>query len=261
MTGHPAYGVVRQVTPVASVVLERNPNMMTLDGTNSWVLRAPGSAECIVVDPGEDDPEHQAVLAGCGPVAQVLVTHHHRDHNGGAGRFAAMVSAPVRAFDPALCVGAPALAHGERVAAAGLELEVLHTPGHTDDSICLRLTGDHPAVITGDTVLGRGTTVLHQLGDYLRSLRSLLGLPSAVGLPGHGPEVADLHAIVREYLDHRQQRLRQVQDALEVLGPGAGVREIVAHVYADVDPTLWAPAEHSIRAQLAYLRESGQIGE
>ncbi|MBV8994601.1 MAG: MBL fold metallo-hydrolase, partial [Pseudonocardiales bacterium] len=111
---------------------------------------------------------------------------------------------------------------------------------------------------TGDTVLGRGTAVLSDLGAYLSSLRRLAELPECtVGLPGHGPELSDLLATVREYADHRQQRLAQVRAALRELGPDAGVRAVAEHVYSDVAPALWPAAEHSVRAQLEYLREHG----
>ncbi|MGH3436772.1 MAG: MBL fold metallo-hydrolase [Sciscionella sp.] len=251
---HPAYGVLRAVTATASVLLERNPDMMTLDGTNSWVLRNPGSAECVVVDPGEDDREHLRLLADCGPVALVLLTHHHHDHAEGAARFAELVGAPVRAFEARLCVGGEALSDGETVEVAGLSLQVMHTPGHTADSVCLTVAGEHPAVLTGDTVLGRGTTVLDRLGDYLNSLRRLVELPAATGLPGHGPELPELRVTLRAYLDHREQRLAQVRAALAELGKDAGPRQVVEHVYADVDQALWPVAEHSVRAQLDYLR-------
>lgn len=256
MTGHPAYGVLRPVTQVASVLVENNPNVMTLDGTNSWVLRAPSSAECIIVDPGEDDLEHLRLLAGSAPVALVLLTHHHFDHAGGAARFAATVKAPVRAFDPALCVDAPPVTHDDWVEAAGLRLRVLHVPGHTGDSICLHVEhGSGSIALTGDTVLGRGTTMLSKLGDYLRSLQRLTELPEGtIGLPGHGPELPDLLTVVHEYLHHREQRLDQVRAALRELGEAASVRAVVRHVYSDVDPSLWAVAEHSARAQLEYLR-------
>jgi glyoxylase-like metal-dependent hydrolase (beta-lactamase superfamily II) len=115
--------------------------------------------------------------------------------------------------------------------------------------------GEH--VLTGDTILGRGTTVLADLGAYLGSLRTLLDLPPGLtGLPGHGPELGDLALAVQGYLEHREQRLDQVRAALATLGEGATVRQIVEHVYADVDPALWAPAEHSVRAQVDYLRGS-----
>lgn len=250
---HPAYGQLRDVTARASVLLERNPNLMTLEGTNSWVLRGPGAPSAVVVDPGEDDAEHRELLAACGPVELVVLTHHHHDHASGAPAFAERVGAPVRAFDPALCDGGEPLADGEVVDAAGLRLRVLHTPGHTDDSVCLVADG---MTLTGDTVLGRGTTVLRRLGDYLRSLRRLADLPEGtLGLPGHGAELANLAAAAREYLAHREQRLDQVRAALRELGTEAGVRSIVEHVYADVDPKLWGAAEHSVAAQLEYLRE------
>lgn len=257
---HPAYGQLRQVSELAAVVLENNPSSMTLDGTNSWILRAPDARGSVVVDPGHDDREHlEKLVDSAGVVELVLLTHHHGDHADGAPWFAERVGAPVRAFDAALCLGGDPLSDGERVEAGGLAVDVLHTPGHTQDSICLVIEHEAGAqVLTGDTILGYGTTVLTDLGDYLRSLRALTAVPSeALGLPGHGPELPDLAGTVDEYIEHREQRLDQVRRALAELGPDAGVREIVELVYADVDPALWAPAEYSVRAQLDYLRSNG----
>ncbi|WP_246257719.1 MBL fold metallo-hydrolase [Amycolatopsis anabasis] len=260
MTEHPAYGVLREVAPIASVLLEHNPSSMTLEGTNSWVLRAPGSDACVVVDPGHDDREHLGKLLESAPGAvAVLLTHHHIDHADGAPWFAERAGVPVRAFDPALCSGAESFVDGEVLSLAGLEIQVLHTPGHTGDSVCLRVAhGGRDFVLTGDTVLGRGTTVLTDLGDYLRSLRVLIDLPDGtLGLPGHGAELADLAATAREYLAHREQRLAQVRAALRELGADATARQVVEHVYADVDPVLWGAAESSVHAQLEYLRSNG----
>ena len=113
-------------------------------------------------------------------------------------------------------------------------------------------------VLTADTVLGRGTTVIDNedgsLRDYLESLRRLHGLGRRVVLPGHGPDLDDLEAVTQAYLSHRQERLDQVRDALRVLGEDAGARQIVEHVYTDVDEKLWDHAEWSVQAQLDYLR-------
>jgi glyoxylase-like metal-dependent hydrolase (beta-lactamase superfamily II) len=248
----PAYGILREVSPNASVLLENNPSSMTLEGTNSWVLNAPGALGRVVVDPGYEDVDHLRLLVDAGPVELILLTHHHPDHAQGAPWLAERVGAPVRAFDPALCSGAGSITDGEVISAAGLEIEVVHTPGHTPDSVSLRI-GDE--MLTGDTVLGRGTTVLHDLGDYLRTLRILIELPGGIlGLPGHGPELPDLAATAREYLAHREQRLDQVRSALSELGDAATARQIVELVYADVDQSLWLPAEWSVQAQLDYLR-------
>ncbi|QRP46535.1 MBL fold metallo-hydrolase [Amycolatopsis sp. FDAARGOS 1241] len=250
----PAYGVLRRVSENAQVLLENNPSTMTLEGTNSWVLRAPGASAAVVVDPGYRDLQHLEKLAAVGAVELVLLTHHHADHAEGAPWFAERVGAPVRAFDASLCIGAEPLADGDVFTAGGLEFRVLHTPGHTDDSVSLHFAG---RLLTGDTILGRGTTVLKDLGDYLRSLRKLIELPDGTpGLPGHGPELPNLPATAREYLAHREQRLDQVRSALKVLGADASPRQVVEVVYADVDRALWAPAEQSVRAQLDYLRAS-----
>jgi glyoxylase-like metal-dependent hydrolase (beta-lactamase superfamily II) len=258
---HPAYGELRPVTPLASVVLQRNPSPMTLEGTNTWVLRAPGEEGCVIVDPGEDDREHLERVAGHGPVALVLLTHRHHDHAAGARHFAELTGAPVRALDPSLVLGSEALGEGDVVAAAGVEVRVLATPGHTSDSLSFLLSGPGagPAVLTGDTVLGRGTTVIAHpdgaLGPYLGSLRRLGELADGTTvLPGHGPELPDAPAAARHYLAHREQRLAQVRAALGVLGDGATARQVVEHVYADVDEVLWGAAELSVRAQLEYLR-------
>ncbi|MGH3585718.1 MAG: MBL fold metallo-hydrolase, partial [Pseudonocardia sp.] len=236
---HPAYGVLRPVTPLASVLLAHNPSPMTHDGTNTWVLRAPGERSCVVVDPGEEDEEHLRAVAAHGPVAMVLLTHRHHDHAGGARRFAELSGAPVRALDPSLVLGSEALADGEVVATAGVELRVVTTPGHTSDSLSFLLDGPdaEPAVLTGDTILGRGTTVIAHpdgaLGPYLGSLRRLAELaPGTAVLPGHGPELPDASTVAGEYLTHREERLDQVRSALRTLGADATPRQVVEVVYA-----------------------------
>jgi glyoxylase-like metal-dependent hydrolase (beta-lactamase superfamily II)/8-oxo-dGTP pyrophosphatase MutT (NUDIX family) len=253
---HPLYKRLRTVTATASVLLVDNPSPMTLDGTNTWLLRAPGSSDVVVIDPGPLDEKHLQMVAEYGPVAQILVTHRHPDHSEGAARLSELTRAPVRALDPSLVLGSEGLAEGDVVAAAGLELRVMATPGHTSDSLCFLLDD---AVLTGDTVLGRGTTVIDhpdgKLGDYLASLRRLAELPPGLAvLPGHGPELEDAGEAARYYLAHREERLDQVRGALATLGAEASAREIVEHVYADVDPVLWDAAEWSVNAQLEYLR-------
>lgn len=263
MTAHPAYGVLRPVTPLASMLVERNPSPMTLDGTNTWLLRAPGTTECLVVDPGDGDEDHLRRVAAHGPVALVLLTHRHPDHAGGARRFAELTGAPVRALDPSLVLGSEAIGPGEVISAAGVELRVIPTPGHTTDSVSFYVEGPDagPAVLTGDTILGRGTTVIAHpdgaLGPYLDSLHRLADLPDGTALlPGHGPELPNAPEVARQYLAHRRERLEQVRRALAQLGPEATPRQVVEIVYADVDQRLWPAAELSVRAQLDYLRST-----
>lgn len=254
---HPAYGQLRPVTETASVLLADNPGLMTLDGTNTWVLRGAGSDELVIVDPGPDDDEHIARVAGLGRVAVVLISHRHGDHTDGIDRLADATGAPVwsvgSGFQRRLGGG---LADGDVIDAAGLRIKVLATPGHTADSVSFVLDD---AVLTADTVLGRGTTVIDtedgDLASYLESLRRLRGLGARTVLPGHGPELPDLAAVATGYLAHREQRLAQVRAALDALGEDATARQVVEYVYTDVDEQLWGAAEWSVQAQLDYLRK------
>ncbi|MFF3750467.1 MBL fold metallo-hydrolase [Streptomyces sp. NPDC002018] len=250
-------------------VLAPNPSAMTLDGTNTWIVSEPDSDTAVVIDPGPLYDVHlEAVVAAAEKagkrIALTLLTHGHPDHAAGAARFAALTRTPVRALDPALRLGDEGLAAGDVITTGGLELWVVPTPGHTGDSLSFHLPADR-AVLTGDTVLGRGTTlVAHpdgRLGDYLDSLRRLRSLTVDDGvhtvLPGHGPVLDDAQGAIEFYLAHRAHRLAQIETAVE-----NGYRtpsEVVAHVYAAVDRSLWPAAELSVRAQLEYLREHGLI--
>ncbi|BBY75052.1 MBL fold metallo-hydrolase [Mycolicibacterium parafortuitum] len=257
MSEHPAYGLLRPVTDTASVLLCENPGLMTLDGTNTWVLRGPGSDEMVVIDPGPDDKdEHIERLAALGPIPLVLISHRHSDHTGGIDRLVDMTGAVVRSVGSGFQrgLGGP-LVDGEVIDAAGLEITVMATPGHTADSVSFLLDD---AVLTADTILGRGTTVIDKedggLGDYLESLRRLRGIGHRTVLPGHGPELDDLVAVSDMYLAHREERLEQVRGALRDLGEDAAARQVVEHVYTDVDEKLWDAAEWSVQAQLDFLR-------
>ncbi len=255
-------------TSRAFCVLAPNPSIMTLDGTNTWLISEPGSPAVVVVDPGPDDESHlqrvRTVVAGRDQrIATIVLTHRHEDHSGGARRLAGLTGAPVLAVDPAQRLGSEGLAPGDVLTDGGCELRVIATPGHTSDSVSLQVPADG-AVLTGDTVLGRGTTVIGtdgDLADYLDSVRRLRALAEETSLrallPGHGPMLPDVLGTLDYYLAHRAERLAEVQAAL-----AAGDRtlaQVVARVYTDVDPALWPFAEWSVRAQLEYLRGQGEL--
>jgi glyoxylase-like metal-dependent hydrolase (beta-lactamase superfamily II) len=249
-------------------VLAPNPSLMTLDGTNTWLVAEPGTAAAVVIDPGPADETHLqrviSVAAGRGQrISDIVLTHRHFDHSAGAPRLAELTGAPVRAVDPEFRLGSEGLPAGSVLTSGGCELRVIRTPGHTSDSISLQVPADN-VVLTGDTVLGRGTAVISDdgsLGDYLDSLRTLRAITDATGLaallPGHGPLLADPSGVLDFYLAHRAERLDEVRAAL-----AAGDRtpaEIVARVYAAVDRAVWPFAESSVRAQLRYLDQRGEL--
>ena len=268
------------IGPLVRRLRAANPGPMTLDGTNSYVLAAPGAAGVVVVDPGPLLEGHLGELAAAGTVELILITHHHGDHTDGSARLHQLTGAPVRAALAQFCHGATPLHDGERIHAAGLSIEVLATPGHTSDSLCFALAAqglvagqDHaagqPAVLTGDTILGAGSTVIcypdGRLGDYLHSLEKLCrwgldhGTPAhaVAALPGHGPVLADLAAAAAAYAAHRGERIAQVRSAVDHLqadGAEVNAAAVAAVVYADVPENLRGAAQLSVEAQLEYLR-------
>jgi glyoxylase-like metal-dependent hydrolase (beta-lactamase superfamily II) len=253
-----------------TLVRADNPGPMTLEGTNTYVLRAPGAKGAVVVDPGPLDSKHLAAVAALGPVQLILLTHGHADHSGGASLFQEMTGAPMTAVDLQFVVDENPLTGSDTfLDVGGLGIRVLRTPGHTSDSVSFLVDDDEPAVLTGDTVLGRGTTVVAhpdgRLGAYLDSLQRLHALAESQEVtavwPGHGPVIDDALAVLDHYLAHRQQRLEQVREAVRDLAPGSDeepgeglARRVVERVYADVDPVLWGAAELSVRAPIDYLR-------
>jgi glyoxylase-like metal-dependent hydrolase (beta-lactamase superfamily II) len=249
-----------RLEPLVSRVLAPNPSSMTLDGTNTYVVGEPGSGQAVLVDPGPDDAAHLARVeeilaerdARC---VAVLVTHHHGDHAEAAMPWGARFGAPVAAADRQVTgAGGRVLEPGERLVLAGTAIDVVPTPGHTADHLAFRL--ESGAVLVGDHVLGRGTSVVaHPEGDlvaYLESLRRVHDLGPSALYCGHGPELTeDPSAVLNFYLAHRAFREQQVLAGL-ARGP-ASVDVLVSRIYADVPRALWGAAGQSTRAALAKL--------
>ena len=249
-----------KVRPKIHCVLAGNPGPMTLEGTNTWVLGAVGASHVIVLDPGPDDAAHAAAVVhqvrslGARAVT-IALTHGHDDHNGAVSALVAAMGAELWA----------PVAEGATLARGEVRLQAVPTPGHTADSVSW-WWGEQGVLFTGDTILGRGTAVVAHpggdLGDYLASLERLQALVRSaevsVLLPGHGPPVDDPAGVVAGYLEHRLRRLDQVHAALQA---GAGsVAEVVAVVYAGIDPALRPAAALTVAAHVAYLRARGDGG-
>ena len=255
--------MTERLTAYLALVVAPNPGPMTLDGTNTWVVGDPGQGPPVVVDPGPLEAGHlAAILDTCGGrAAEVLLTHHHLDHSEAAAQLADRAGCAVRAADPALSRGSRPLADQDLIEVGGATLRAYAAPGHTADSFAFTVRGaDGSAwLLTGDMVLGRGTTVIMRpdgnLADYFGSL-SVFDLlvatqPVRALLPGHGPVVTRPAEWLAYYRRHRLERLEQVRAAR---ADGARTAaEIVARVYADVDRSVWPAAEMSVAAQLEFL--------
>ncbi|MCU1483015.1 MAG: Zn-dependent hydrolase [Subtercola sp.] len=261
-------------------VLAPNPSPARLEGTNSFLLQAPGSRSVVVVDPGPSDSAHLDRLCSAGRVELILITHRHSDHVEAMNELADRTGAPVRAKAGEFCRDADPLGDGEVIRAAGIRILSLDTPGHTGDSVCFQLPddrvvvpggGEFGVVLTGDTVLGRGSTAISPhgggtIGDFLRSLKKLERLGGMVGLPGHGSLIPDLAATCERQSLRRRERLTQMVAFLDGLGVPLSTDDetvalIVDHFNAGLDPALRRAAEASARAQLIHLVEENDAAQ
>jgi glyoxylase-like metal-dependent hydrolase (beta-lactamase superfamily II) len=237
-------------------VLAPNPGPYTLEGTNTWVV---GERPALVVDPGPPDEGHvQEIVRSAGQVAMILLTHHHPDHAPAAAPLAALTGARVATLHPAQ--GERALAPGEVVRGGGIAMEVVPAPGHSADH-CVFHAPDGGALFTGDAVLGRGTSVVDppdgDMTDYVESIRRMLDLGPTVIYPGHGPAVWSAPDKLREYLEHRGARERQVLDALRA-GPRSA-RDLVPEIYGAYPEALHDAAARSALAHLLKLEREGIV--
>jgi glyoxylase-like metal-dependent hydrolase (beta-lactamase superfamily II) len=235
-------------------VLAPNPGVRELEGTNTWIV---GPPPALVIDPGPDDAAHvREIVRTAREVGAIALTHDHPDHAPGAASLAAMTDA--RVFAARGSSGEERLRDGDLVSAGSSSVRAVATPGHTADHVCYVLEGER-ALFTGDTVLGRGTSVIDppegDLVKYLRSLERLRELEPNTIYPGHGPVVLDARAKLNEYLRHREEREAQV---LAALRDGlATPEEMVRAIYQDYPPEVHALAARSVLAHLLKLEAEG----
>lgn len=253
-----------------AVALGQNPSPFTGPGTNSYLLGT-GSAR-ILLDPGQGVPGYLDYLeqamdrVGCTSIQEIVLTHGHPDHIGGCEQVMAHFGTlavrkmPWAEVDAAYDFETSSLADGDRIETEGATLRAIHTPGHAPDHLCFWIEEER-ALISGDNVLGVGTTVIPaetgDLGDYMRSLDRLLAESPERIYPAHGPCIEDGRAKIREYITHRRQRDEQILAALR-----AGAREvpaIVEIVYAAYPKALHAAAGQSVTSHLLELERQGRI--
>lgn len=234
-----------------------NAGPFTGPGTNTWVLDD-GAGVVTVIDPGPVDSSHaRAIIEMVGPrrLESVLVTHTHSDHAPLANPLANEVGVPAVGYAPGPSFEPDIrILDGARFDVGSLRLEVLHTPGHSDDHLCFRV-GD--VLFTGDHVIGGSSVMVEDMGPYLNSLRKVRELRVSRMLPGHGDEIDDPAGVIDWYLAHRLQRHEEIFEAIR--SGCVTIEAVVEKVYAEVDTALYPLAARSVMAHVRLLSEEGRI--
>jgi len=270
-------GQCGRLSPLVRRVLCGNASAYTFKGTSSFII---GHGRVAIIDPGPDDEAHLGALLDAvrgETVTHILVTHSHADHSPLAAKLKAATGAAVLGFGPVAAVGGgPRLdagidhaftpdvrmGHGDVLASDGWTLEALHTPGHMSNHLCFALAQEN-TLFTGDHVMAWATSVIAppdgNMADYMASLRLLLEREENVYHPAHGPSSVNGRSLVRGLIAHR--RMREAAILGRIKGGDRTIAEIVAAIYADVDPRLHGAAALSTRAHVEHLVEQGLVRE
>ncbi|MCP5041551.1 MAG: beta-lactamase-like protein 2 [bacterium] len=252
------------------VALGQNPSVFTGPGTNTFLVGT--GPRKILIDTGDGRDAYLPALeqamerAGCEAIQEILLTHGHPDHIGGAEsvmkRFGEVPvhKRPWPETDAIYPFEISPIDDGSVIETEGATLRAIHTPGHCPDHLCFVLEEER-CVFSGDNVLGIGTTVIPaesgSLLDYMWSLERLEAEEPDRIYPAHGPCIEDGRAKVREYIDHRLEREAQI---LAALGDDTcEVIEIVREVYAGYPETLYPAAGQSVTSHLVKLEAEGRI--
>lgn len=266
-------------------IIAPNPSPMTHAGTNTYLV---GCGEGLVlIDPGPDSAQHvEDILKALEPeekIAAIVVTHAHSDHSGAVRLLAAKTKAPVYAYGPATRGRSAAMQNladqgfstggegidpdfapdiqledGAIIPCAGGDLQVIHTPGHLSNHICLARDG---ILFSGDHAMGWSSSIVSppdgDMGAYIASLRKLRAHHWRALMPGHGPITLDADDCLERLLQHRLHREAEIMKILRE-GP-CSAAQITARIYRDTPPYLHAAAERNVLAHLIDLTERLEI--
>ncbi len=273
-------GQLERLSPLIRRLVAPNPGPLTFTGTCTYVV---GHGAVAVVDPGPALPEHiEALLRGLGDerVAQILVTHTHRDHSPAATLLQGATGAPIVGCGPHVTARPPTAAedagvragndldyrpdrplrHGEVLEGAGFALEAVATPGHTMNHLAFALREEN-ALFSGDHVMAWSTTVIVPPSGSMRAYRASLDLLRERGetiyWPGHGGPVREPRRFLRALSHHRRQRDAAIVARLR--SGDATIVAVVAAIYEGLDPRLTRAASLSVLAHLEDMVESGSV--
>lgn len=251
-----------------------NPSPFTLDGTNIYLVGT--GRERLLIDTGQGFPQFKHDLRTfllSSPVSleitTILLSHHHADHIGGvedvlelfpkAQVFLGRQELPSNNIQ----FQYTELSHGQLFKVEGATLQSIYSPGHTRDHFAFLLQ-ESAVLFTGDCVLGTGSAVFTNLTDLLSTLTLFQSLHPSRLLCGHGPPVQEAQAKIKEYIDHRQRREKEILALFQASSrysnssnnqvDGLSVSDIVSKMYPEVkEERIRKGAQNNVRMHLDKL--------
>ena len=267
------------------IITADNSGPMTFDGTKTYIL---GKDKLIIIDPGPNSDFHLESIKsyiGSAEVSHIIVTHSHEDHYGLASKLSESTGAPIYGFHYAknrhrnirkdifrghkfslndrlkeYFQRVNFLSDGETITGSGMTLEVIYTPGHLYDHICLAWL-EKNCLFSGDHVMSWSTTLISppegDMGDFLISLEKLITRSEDKYFPGHGSPVPDGRKLVRQQINHRKKREDQILFELNSLSHSPV--ELVSKIYPRLDSELIAAAANNIFAHLINMYDKNLV--
>ncbi|KAJ2426185.1 Beta-lactamase-like protein 2 [Coemansia sp. RSA 2531] len=285
--------LVERVSRGVVRVLGLNPGPFTLQGTNTYIIGH--GKQRLLVDTGDGSrPEYFTLLReslGTSRIDKILLTHWHADHIGGVNQLLEMpdivtTGCTVYKWRDQDCDGQPEvqkmlagavrrgclrdIVDSQEFLVDDLLLRAVFTPGHTTDHVAFTVNSDSDLMLlTGDHILGQGTTVVHELGSYMGSLNRVLAIRPVALLPGHGPVISGKYCepdgyrsirVIEEYIRHRNMREQQILDVLASDGRGWRLEDITRVVYKDItDPKIILAAQNNTLLHLKKLQAENRV--
>jgi ribonuclease/clavin/mitogillin len=261
-----------QVTRSVRAVQVPDTNPMHPQYTTIYLV---GRGQTLTIDSGEDMERYRWMLRGYlaavehAEIGISCVTHHHADHSSNLRWLQDEFGADVRVLHEGIPLlkdrlpdsGVQPIADGAIFGPSDdVRLQVIHTPGHSADSVCYYLE-EEGVLFTGDTILGASSTTINDLGSYLTSLAQLRDLPNlCLMCPGHGPVIEDPVAYIEAYISGRHARERQILAAL-AQNPEMTTWQIMELIYADLKlgPRLQRAADRQVATHLRKLEKEGRV--